>query len=207
MGPTTRRPRRRPGHRRRPCTALRVEGDAFGPLHLAAKPHLGSAELLPFVRVRRHLVGIREVDEVGLEPREVHHAARPERIRAAECRQRRHQQRRGHYNRRMRGRRRSGGASGRAGGARGRSPAPPPACALDPCGSTPWWQHGRRQLGFGRGGCDRDCVASVRREGGRRPQRARNRAHSAREGRAGWACGHCARGWGGRCRAKHCGLL
>jgi hypothetical protein len=60
---------------------------------------------------------------------------------------------------------------------RRRSPASPPACALDP-----WCQHGRRRLGFGRGGCDRDCVASVCREGGRRPQRARNRAHSAREG-------------------------
>jgi hypothetical protein len=55
--------------------------------------HVGSAELLPFGRVRRHLGGIGEVDEVGLEPR-------PERVRAAECRQRLHQQRHGHYNRR-----------------------------------------------------------------------------------------------------------
>jgi hypothetical protein len=77
MGATARRPRRRPGRWRRPCTALRVEGDALGPLHLAAEPHLGSAEPLPFVRVRQHLGGIREVDEVGLEPRKVHHAARP----------------------------------------------------------------------------------------------------------------------------------
>jgi hypothetical protein len=86
MRPTARRPRRRPGHRRRPCTALWVEGDALGPLHLAVEPHLGSAEPLPFVRVRWHLSGIGEVDEVGLEPREVHHAARPELVRAAECR-------------------------------------------------------------------------------------------------------------------------
>jgi hypothetical protein len=86
MGPTARRPRRRPGRRRRPCTALRVEGDALGPLHLGVEPHLGSTEPLPFVRVRLHLGGIEEVDEVGLEPREVHHAAHPERVHAAECR-------------------------------------------------------------------------------------------------------------------------
>jgi hypothetical protein len=86
MGPTARRPRRRLGHRRRPCTALRVEGDALGPLHLTVEPHLSSAEPLPFVRVRRHLGGIGEVDEVGLEPREVQHAARLERVHAAEWR-------------------------------------------------------------------------------------------------------------------------
>jgi hypothetical protein len=80
--------------------ALLVEGNALGPLHLAAEPHIGSTEPLPFIRVRRHLGGIGEVDEVGLKPREVHHAVRPERVRAAECRQRYHQQRRGHYNRR-----------------------------------------------------------------------------------------------------------
>ena len=38
--------------------ALRVEGDALGALHLAAEPHLGPTEPLPFVRVRRHLGGI-----------------------------------------------------------------------------------------------------------------------------------------------------
>jgi hypothetical protein len=74
-----------------------VERHALGPLHVAAEPHLRAAEPLRGVGVPRHLVGAGEIHGVRLEVREVDHAAPPQRVRAAERRQRRHHKRRGHH--------------------------------------------------------------------------------------------------------------